>query len=381
MANKDDFKLNKIEEERISEENMGSLNSRKKSRNSVNHSRVSSRTSKDLSITKLKNFGDKKTLFFDNPIQEMADQEIKSTNSVNEEKCEASLMNMEGLTENRRHSHLPVSMRLSSKIKNKFTKSFSKATNNRDQQNLKNSSTSVKTDYLSLSMKNSPADKGSSLRDGDNDREKFRSFHVQKLITNLKKGSLSIKKELQEATVAVSGTRTESALSKFVTSQVGQSLTVCPAQSKPAKDLHEIGRKTVNHRRTLSDTNSLNYQKTSKGIKSARNTTTLVGKAMKTPTVAMGDTPRKDDECVKQYSTMSNQSAKHDKAVHLNPAETEYLPVSAFITDFVRKAQPKTLSNVTKADLRENKRLLEENERLKEENLQQKKVGTHQPDH
>jgi hypothetical protein len=357
---------------------MGSLNSRKKSRNSINHSRVSSKTSKDLSITKLKALGDKRALFLENPIQEVADQEVKSTNSNNEDKGEVSPMHVEGITQNRRHSQLPISVKLTSKIKSKYTKSFSKAAMKREQQALKNSTLSVNTDYLSLSMKGSPADKGRDMREQDTEREKFKTLHVQKLITNLKKGSISIKKDMPETAGNMAGTRPESALSKFVTSQVGQSLTVGPATAKMIKEPSTQTKKMVNHRRTFSDTNSLHYQKTSKGINSARNRTVLNGTLMKPVETPSVESPIKENdypEASNKYSTMSNRSSNQAQEIEAEVGDNECLPINKFMTDFARKPQPKTVTNISKADQKESKRITEENDRLKDENLRQKRVA------
>lgn len=386
---KDDHKLNRIDEERYSEENMGSINSRKKSRHSNNHSRVSSKTSKDMSITKLKAYGEKRHTLFDNPIQEVADQEIKSNPSANENKEEMSPIRVEGINEQRRNSNLPISLKLTSKIKNKYNKSFSKPANKKEDKNLKNSNISIKADNVSISVKNSPSDR-KDTKDLGIEREKFKTFHVQKLISSLKKSSGSMRHSHIDQETGSQTARPESSLSKFITSQTGQVNSTSQASGAPTKPkagYHKVGA----HRRTYSDTNSLHYQKASKGINSARNRNVFQETNAKPQKIStMPSQSKNTDENKSTKGNLSTRSMKSSTQANYqnipNPGDNhdfEESPIGDTHTDFLKKHNPKTvftLGQVPVISQEDHYRVVDDNKALRLENAEQKKVAVINPE-
>lgn len=361
---------------------MGSINSRKKSRHSNNHSRVSSKTSKDMSITKLKAYGNKNLSLLDNPIQEMADLEIKSNASATEKKEDISPIRIEGLNEDRRNSNVPISLKLTSKIKNKYNKSFSKPEQKKEDKNFKHSNVSIKAENVSISMKNSPAER--KEKESGNDREKFKTFHVQKLISSLKKGSYSMRNSQIEQETGSQTARPESSLSKFIISQAGQGKSIGQATIENTKN--KIGpAKVGSHRRTFSDTNSLHYQKASKGINSARNRNVFQESPQNPKKVSTlpseSKTTHETESNPGNFSTRSMKSSDQEQYQNYpSPGDDQDFdnsPEADQPRDFAKKPQPKTvftLGKVPGVSQEEHNKVIAENKALRTENMSQKKV-------
>ena len=352
-----------IQEERESEENMGSLNSRKKSR-SNNHSRVSSKNSKDLA--KLKP-ADKKTLVFSTghpTIQEVDQDENRSNGSARE-------LSSHKATEGEKagpavSEKAKVEIKFDPKLRDKlFPKSISKIC--KKDIPLKKSIASVKTEKLSTSLKISSVEKGGQP-----------VIQVQKLITRFKNGSHSFKREELEADQGAD------AAQKVAGSQFGTS----SGQLNEHRPEHARVPKLSNHRRAISDTDSLTYTAINKGGISARNYHPLsranpkphnLNKTLNKETAAPGKVVEFDHlEIQSQQSGISHLSGLNKKKPHQPELKSDPMR-KLYRPDFLKKQFPRTLMTESQAEEekeQERQGIAEENQRLRAENQKQREVGS-----
>jgi hypothetical protein len=287
----------------------------KKSAASNTHSRMSSKNSKDMNLAKMKPISEKKTQMYPshNPIQEVdVDNDNENCNDENNQDELSRPTQTQSLQENRHRilteeqhgeiedqgpvlsqrelsndhtsvkentdtkpsvdavedrffSNLPLSSAFKSKIKSKFNKSFNSkpiiSVSNK-KNSLKNSLVSAKPDNLSASFKTSPIEKARQSALGDADRFNISKIqnsnqhqHVHRLISNMKKGSLHIKREVEE----YDNIRPEPASTnqRSNTSKFGQTLPLSPYKPDPGNIVKK--EKAINHRRAYSDAESANY--------------------------------------------------------------------------------------------------------------------------
>jgi hypothetical protein len=334
--------MNRIEEERISEENMGSLNSRKKSRASNNQSRVSSKNSKEHSLSKTKQREEKKSIFAsENPIVEVDFDEMKSTNS-GKEYSRPEERHVGGSKTNLFKSFGKINH-----FSEQLQKKLSNPVNIQKGEAKKTGSLSVKTDEMVKSIKmNTPREQPkTSTRDNTAKESKLslNVLKVQKLITNFKNGTSGSWKDVfdgENASKAPSHPKTTVSTAFCATTKL------MPTLSKTKK----VG----NHRRTCSDTNSLTYQIKNKPTVSARGQPPPPSTAIEVNSLeqalyagTMHEQEDKDSQQSVSYksinSSIRNQMLKTEEPLKENPW-------SKTTSNFAKKAGPKTLVSESNKD-------------------------------
>ena len=246
----------------------------KKSAASNTHSRMSSKNSKDMGLAKMKPISEKKAQIYpaSNPIQEVdndynendpeapirpetplqTDRATSQEANSAKEAAEAKLSTVGSQLEEKFFSQLPLSNKFRSKIKTKFNKSFNaKPMTTVKKNSVKNSIIPTRPENLSVSFKASPGEKAREIIEKLPLRTQPQHQHVHRLISNMKNGSLHLRRELGE----YESSRPDPTPTKFSVSKFGQTLPLSPykADQTLRKD------KVANHRRAYSDAESANY--------------------------------------------------------------------------------------------------------------------------